>query len=491
MKTLTIPCCIFFLAGCLHTISSIAQHLKVGDVAPTLQVYEWIKGDPGPKFRKGRWYVLEFGATWCTPCRQAIPKLTTLAKKYPDRLTVIGLHVMEPNFSPPNAIPSFVSRVKKFVRQQGELLQYSVGVDDADKTLEKTWVAASGKNSIPLAFIIDPDSRVAWMGSNTDALIKTIEDYIRDGKHQYTRSSERIEDTGKVLPDNVLFASSFDWYQPGQKKVPFMTYIDSFQWAKAGTPTYEQRGMVQVTGQPMRRLYYMAYADTLDNMPLENNPITREYPDTVRYPHLKSSYGRYWYRPILELEDSTIFDLSLSRNRFNYFLKVPPAVGTAKFLQEAMRRDLQTYTGYKVTVEERMMPCWKIVTNEKGKRRLPAKEEGKSRVEIDDHGNHHFRNAVMQDVVFQLEILYGYNQHGLLDDYPESQPPFFDATGITGEINFTLVAEDVRKLTDAFSNGESVPFDEYRKMLGKSGLVLVKSTRKMKVIVIRDADPAN
>ena len=38
--------------------------LKVGDKAPAIRVYKWLKGQPVTAFRKGQIYIVEMGATW-------------------------------------------------------------------------------------------------------------------------------------------------------------------------------------------------------------------------------------------------------------------------------------------------------------------------------------------------------------------------------------------------------------------------------------------
>ena len=58
--------------------------LKVGDPAPALKVDKWVKGDEVSSFQPGHVYVVEFWATWCPPCKEAIPHLTELQHKFKD-----------------------------------------------------------------------------------------------------------------------------------------------------------------------------------------------------------------------------------------------------------------------------------------------------------------------------------------------------------------------------------------------------------------------
>jgi thiol-disulfide isomerase/thioredoxin len=149
-------------------------NLQAGGAAPEVKVYKWVKGDPVTRFEKGRTYVVEFWATWCQPCRENIPHLTGLQQKY-KKVKFIGVSVWEN--SPPHHIKdldrdltpeqvneAYFGRVKRFVDETGEAMGYTVAFDGVEGAMAQTWMNAAGQGSIPAAFIVNGDGKVAWIG---------------------------------------------------------------------------------------------------------------------------------------------------------------------------------------------------------------------------------------------------------------------------------------------------------------------------------------
>src|SRR5262249_383048 len=112
----------------LTPLPALAEELGVGDAAPKLTVKEFVKGKAVRQFERGKIYVVELGATWCPACRQTIPHLTKLQKKYPD-VTVIGVSVSEPD----------PAKVKPFVEEMGDKMDYRVATDRED-AMAKNWM---------------------------------------------------------------------------------------------------------------------------------------------------------------------------------------------------------------------------------------------------------------------------------------------------------------------------------------------------------------
>lgn len=132
--------------------------VDIGSPAPSLRLGEWIKGSPLKKFEKGKVYVLEFWATWCKPCIAAMPGLSELARKYKDRVTVIGIDIYENK-------ATTLKKIKSFVDSMGRHMDYRVATENGNM-MELNWLSATGEkdNGIPRTFIINAEGKLAWVG---------------------------------------------------------------------------------------------------------------------------------------------------------------------------------------------------------------------------------------------------------------------------------------------------------------------------------------
>ena len=140
--------------------AAIAGGLSVGDPAPKITVSKFVKGAPVTQFEKGKLYVVEFWATWCGPCRESIPHLTEMAKKNKD-VTFVGVSVFEQD----------QGLVAPFVEKMGDKMNYHVAMDAIPAggngqtgVMATTWMQAAEQQGIPTAFIVNKDSKIAWIG---------------------------------------------------------------------------------------------------------------------------------------------------------------------------------------------------------------------------------------------------------------------------------------------------------------------------------------
>jgi thiol-disulfide isomerase/thioredoxin len=149
-------CCFFVMVLFSHAQNDQSALLNIGDPAPPLRVGEWLKGNPVERFEKGKMYVVEFWATWCKPCRVAIPHLSKLAGKYKKKVVVIGIDVYEQK-------AMSIERIKAFVDSMGHKMNYIVAKEDSN-FMETTWLDPSEEHGIPVTFVVNTEGKIAWIG---------------------------------------------------------------------------------------------------------------------------------------------------------------------------------------------------------------------------------------------------------------------------------------------------------------------------------------
>jgi len=117
----------------------------VGKVAPSFTLRDLNGKQVTLSDFRGKVVLLDFWATWCGPCREAIPHLEALHKKYKDQgLVVIGMNDETDH-----------DKVREFAREQ---ISYIVLLD-ADKQFEEYYANVSG---IPAAYYIDREGKIRY-----------------------------------------------------------------------------------------------------------------------------------------------------------------------------------------------------------------------------------------------------------------------------------------------------------------------------------------
>jgi thiol-disulfide isomerase/thioredoxin len=152
---------------------------------------EWVKnplpfqlGSSAPSGIK-RIIVLEGTASWCPPCRAAIPHLNALSEKYKDKeVHIVGCSRED------EAV------VKKF----SQSMKYSM-VCDAEEVIHEQVFAKLGMKGIPFAAIVDSGNKVVWHGHPMDPKFdQTLEKLAATAS---PRNSEPVAEK-KALPPVTL-----------------------------------------------------------------------------------------------------------------------------------------------------------------------------------------------------------------------------------------------------------------------------------------------
>lgn len=128
--------------------------LTVGDQAPAFEIAHWVKGEPVNAFQPGSIYVMEFWATWCSPCKKAMPHVTALQEHYKSYgVTFIGV-----SDEKLNTVSEFLAK-----GDWNQKMGYTVATDP-DRSTFLDYMYTSGNTGIPTAFIIGKEGVVEWIG---------------------------------------------------------------------------------------------------------------------------------------------------------------------------------------------------------------------------------------------------------------------------------------------------------------------------------------
>jgi thiol-disulfide isomerase/thioredoxin len=174
----------------LIAVSSAAA-LAVGDKAPPLRVGEWIRPSPvdlldtDPEAPKP-FFLIEFWATWCEPCRLMMPHINDLQRKYAGAGFVVIAISTEP-----------AHVVGRFVNSMGPAMNYAVVVDTDNRDTYNAYMRAVGAPGIPHAFLVDRDGKLVWYGVPSGKEIDPLIERLA-GK-DYTLKSEQLAERAERL----------------------------------------------------------------------------------------------------------------------------------------------------------------------------------------------------------------------------------------------------------------------------------------------------
>ncbi len=135
------------LLSCLFVMNAFSQDKKlwaksvINQKAPKLVVEKWLTDKPNTT---GKFVLIDFWATWCGPCRRAIPDLNKFKTEFEKDLIIIGI-------SDENQ--------EKIENQTNPKIEYYSAIDNTNKMYNLLEI-----QSIPHCILIDPEGIVRWEG---------------------------------------------------------------------------------------------------------------------------------------------------------------------------------------------------------------------------------------------------------------------------------------------------------------------------------------
>ena len=135
--------CIFIIFLWLFFVSACHGNDKP-EIAPNFVIIDIDGNEIDLSALKGKRVVLDFWATWCPPCRQSIPEMVKLQKKYEDELEIIGISLDDPLKLDDSSLRKFMKKNKMNYR-----------VARLTQEIMQSYFKEGEKILIPTLFIID------------------------------------------------------------------------------------------------------------------------------------------------------------------------------------------------------------------------------------------------------------------------------------------------------------------------------------------------
>jgi len=123
------------------------QALKIGDPVPHFSLQTLDGKTLDITSLKGKVVVLDFWATWCGPCRQAMPELKTLLQKYSGKPLVVVSVSADQDMKAP----------AEFAQANG--MTWMQAWDGTGKVIGGVF----GVSGLPSYVVIDADGRIAYL----------------------------------------------------------------------------------------------------------------------------------------------------------------------------------------------------------------------------------------------------------------------------------------------------------------------------------------
>ncbi|WP_028296193.1 TlpA family protein disulfide reductase [Olivibacter sitiensis] len=411
--------------------------IQIGEEVPDITItnlhnYKDKDGRPATTAKlsdfRGKLLILDFWATWCSPCVAMIPRMDSLQKAFGDKVQFLSV-----TYQKDEEVLPFL---EKFEQQKGK--HHDLPVATADSALRRLFP----HRTLPHYVWIDGDGKVAAISSHEEVKGENIAKLFYNGKPEIARKQDMqvAYDAEKPLFINGNGGDG--------RELLFYTYFSGYVEGLPGgyaihNKKEEASRKINAINLPLRWLYALAYGGR------------------------KAYYGKN--RIVFEVKDIARLDTELigeeykdwmrAGNGYCYEANFPDHLADSAF--QIMQADLRRYIPqYRAQVERRIVKCWAL-SRIKGSA-APISRGGQPKAEYGAYGCT-LVNASLANLVMRLNVLY--QQH--------SPYPLIDDTGI-------------KEMVDLRIEGNLSKMEEINKSLHAYGLAFILTETPIDVLVIAD-----
>jgi thiol-disulfide isomerase/thioredoxin len=371
---------------------------------------------------KSKLIILDFWATYCSPCVAAFPKMDSLRKRFAEDLAIIPISLQDQV-----TIGAFLLNMQKKTRLNGFSL-----------VNEKPLLRFFPHQEIPHYVWIGPDGTVKAITDGAEVNSGNI-NAILAGKQVVLRSKEDIY--RKFDFDDYLLSGKNEVSKASVlTHSALTTYVDGFP-ARFGLRDFGDDGTKRLYALniSIAKLFRIAYSE-LDVTLMHDNRFKLAVRDSnAVMTSLRGDPFRRWVR-----KHTHCYEL-ISRS-------------SKELMFERMRYDLQANLPYIASIEPEEMDC--LVLKRTEQKKIGA-AKGKTLV------SHNAFNFTLQNASWRYLPQY------LSVYYLQNQPPILDETGLDGPVDLELEC----KMSS---------IDDLNKALAEYGLHIGRERRKLDVIILRD-----
>lgn len=405
---------------------------------------------------KGKWLVLDFWTIHCASCIASFPSVNKEMKKFKDKVQFMLVGVAERGDNEAQ-IKSLYATITKRAN-----LQLPCAFDS-------TLYYRYDLNKTPYVIMVDPTGIVRALTTEAD---ESTLDRLMKGE---TLATEVIKSARRKNEQRMEIA--FD------SKKPFLIN------GNGGADTdYLFRSILKKCGPE-----YSAY-DLKPRIELQKNGLYQTLRTDLIYLYKIAFWGQYQWsyikghyqngksdslrsatifpEAVLNVKDTTVFnnDFIGGTNAFCYSLQVPPAEASKQRMMKIMQNDLANYFGYDAHIEDREMPCLKLIISDNKKvKKWQLGDTSTVKVLDKSKLKKYIPNFSISQILLKIEDEIAWKTF-------KRHLPVVDFTELQCGINF---------IQDCYWSD----YNDVRRCLKANGLDLVLGTKKMKVLVISDPKP--